>query len=275
MDAQPPALNLSGMLPDRLIAIKPPRSVSGLSALGMFSFLFLLACAVWSFVGADVLRDWRIGSDPVATRDARIDSTHCRSWLFVIAACSVSVTDAGGRSRTFRYGYVGEGEDAAQVLRSRDDPELVSTDLGLRHLYGRSLVFAVLAAVLLGAIGAVASGVHQANRTRQAFVALSGHRLTPMVVRIERNNALPPRRRVWIYRYPTETGSTAAMVELHTRERPLFVSKDERWAIAVRGPVGTVPMLLDGNLDTLDLAQEEKVTFLEKCRAELEKQGLI
>jgi hypothetical protein len=279
MDTRPPALDFSGMLPDRPITVRPPRTVGGLSAFGMFSVLFLLACIVWTLVGADVVRDWRIGADPVAAADARVDEAHCRTWLFVFGLCSVSATDtqaAAEHKLTFRYAFLGrESAEPITLLRSRNDPALLTTDLGRRHLNGRTLVLLLLTGVLLGAIAAIASVVHSANRTRQGFAALSRQQLEPTLVEMERNNALPPRRRVWIYRYANSKGSNTAMVELHSRIRPIFVTKDERWAMAVRGPEGTVPMLLDGNLDSLDLAHDEKVVFLEKCRAELEKRGLI
>ena len=279
MDASPPALDLSGMLPDRPITVRPPRTVGALSALGMFSLLFVLACIAWALVGADVMRDWRVGGDPVAAADARVDEAQCRSWLYVFGLCSVSVTDtmaAAERKRTFRYAFIGRGSaEALALLRSRNDPTLLTSDLGLRHLAGRTLVALLLAGVLLGAIAAVASVVHGAGRTRKGFAALSRQQLEPVLVEMERNNALPPRRRVWVYRYDNGDRNGKAMVELHSRNRPIFVTKDERWAIAVRGPEGTVPMLLDGNLDSLDLAREEKAAFFEKCRAELEKRGLI
>lgn len=278
MDAQPPALDFSGMLPDRPISVKPPRTVGALNAFGMFSLLFVLACLVWTLIGADVARDWRVGHDPVAAADARVDEVQCRSWLYMFGLCSVAATDsrdAAERMVTFRYAFIGGSTQAVALLRSRGDAALLTTDLGLRTLLSRTLVLLLLASVLIGAIAALASVVHRANRTRRGFAALNRQQLEPILVEMERNNALPPRRRIWIYRYPGSGGGDTAMVEMHSRNRPIFVTKDERWAIAVRGPAGTVPMLLDGNLDTLDLAQEEKVTFLEKCRAELEKQGLI
>lgn len=279
MDAQPPVLDFSGMLPDRPITVRPPRTVGALSAFGMFSLLFALGCLLWTLVGADVARDWRVGGDPVAAADARVDDVHCRSWLYIFGLCSVTATDsrnAAERVVTFRYAYIGRGPaPAVALLRSRGDAALLTTDLGLSTLASRTLVLLLLAGVLIGAIGALASVVHRANRTRRGFAALNRQHLEPILVEMERNNALPPRRRIWIYRYPGSGGGDTAMVEMHSRNRPIFVTKDERWAIAVRGPAGTVPMLLDGNLDTLDLAHEEKVAFLEKCRAELEKQGLI
>lgn len=279
MDAQPPALDFSGMLPDRPISVKPPRTVGALNASGMFFLLFVLACLVWTLIGADVVRDWRVGRDPVAAADARVDEVQCRSWLYVFGLCSVATTDsrdAAERNVTLRYAFIGrESTEAVALLRSRGDAALLTTDLGLRTLLSRTLVLLLLAGVLVGAIAALASVVHRANRTRQGFAALNRQHLEPILVEMERNNALPPRRRIWIYRYAGSEGSDTAMVELHSRNRPIFVTKDERWAIAVRGPAGTVPMLLDGNLDTLDLAQEEKVAFLEKCRAELERRGLI
>jgi hypothetical protein len=62
---------------------------------------------------------------------------------------------------------------------------------------------------------------------------------------------------------------------MNRKERPIFLSRDERWALAVRSSAGAPSLLLDGNLKCLDLSQDEKVAFFEACRAKLRERGLI
>ena len=96
-----------------------------------------------------------------------------------------------------------------------------------------------------------------------------------IAVEIERNNALPPRRRMWVYRYDDAGRQGRTFIELPSRERPLFLTKDERWAVALRGPGGAPPLLLDAGLKCLDLTPSERAAFLEAYRSELEKRGLM
>jgi len=279
MNTRPPQIDFSGMLPDRPITVRPPTTVGRLSALGMFVLLFTIASIVWTLLGADLVRDWRIGRDPVAASDARIEEVRCRSWLYIFALCSISVADGAAaeeKKATIRYAFIGrQGEKAVALVRGRSREARLATDLGLERLYGRTLVLMLIGLALVAAIGAVASVVHKANRQRAAFAGLSRQPLTPVPVEIERSNALPPRRRIWVYLDDHGGRQERTIVEMHSKERPIFLTRDERWALAVRG-LGSAPaLLLDGNLKCLDLSQDEKIAFFEACRAELQKRGLI
>jgi len=279
MNALPPPIDFSGMLPDRPITVRPPTTVGPFSALGMFVLLFAVGCIVWSLLGVDLARDWRLGRDPVAATDARIEEASCRSWLYVFTLCSITVTDgaaAEDKKSTLRYAFIGrQGEKPVTLVRGRSGEARLATDIGLERLYGRTLALMLIGLALFAAIGAVASVVHKANRQRAAFAGLSRQSLTLVPVEIERNNALPPRRRIWVYLDEHDGRRDSTIVEMHSKERPIFLTRDERWALAVRGPGNAPALLLDGNLKCLDLSQDEKVAFFEACRAELQKRGLI
>lgn len=279
MNAQPPQIDFSGMLPERPITVRPPTTVGPFSALGLFVLLFAVACIVWGLLGVDLARDWRLGRDPVAAADARLEEVRCRSWLYVFTLCSIAVIDGASaeeKKSTLRYAFIGRhGEKAVALVRGRSGEAPLATDLGLERLYGRTLVLMLIGLALVAAIGAVASVVAKANRQRAAFAGLSRQALTLTAVEIERNNALPPRRRIWVYLDGHGGRRERTIVEMHSRERPIFLTRDERWALAVRGPADAPALLLDGNLKCLDLSEDEKVAFFEACRAEFQKRGLI
>jgi hypothetical protein len=169
-----------------------------------------------------------------------------------------------------RYAFFGR-QDQNQImpLRGRSEPSLVSTDAGRDRLLNRSLVAVLILAIPLLAVAAVANVVRNARKTRAAFAGLNREQLKPIVVEIERSNALPPRRRMWVYLYDDAGEKGRTFVEFSSRVRPLFLSEDERWALALRGPPGTVPLLLDQTLSAMDLTEEEKAAFLEATRAQL------
>jgi hypothetical protein len=279
MNARPPQIDFSGMLPDRPITVRPPTTVGPLSAFGMFVLLFAVGCIVWSLLGVDLARDWRLGPDPVAAADARIEEVRCRSWLYVFTLCSISVADGAAAEEnkpTLRYAFIGrQGEKPVTLVRGRSGEAQLATNIGLEGLYNRTLVLMLIGLVLVAAIGTVASVVYKANRQRAAFAGLSRQPLTLVAVEIVHNNLLLPRQRAWVYLDEHGGRRERTIVEMNRKERPIFLSRDERWALAVRSSAGAPSLLLDGNLKCLDLSQDEKVAFLEACRAKLRERGLI
>jgi hypothetical protein len=269
MSAAKPDVDLSGALPGRPVAVRRvPQTMGPVAMLGPFGLLLgLLALVVWG-LGPDVARDWRIRGDAVpAVGDARVEEARCRSWLAVIKVCTITYSEAAGAKRSLWYLYIGApGEESIALQRSRSDPALVTTDVGLERLISRSLTFAVLAGSLLLCLGFAVQAARGGSDLRRGFASLGGQRLTPVVVEIEHKNLVPPRRRLWVYLY--EDGGTAgrAAVELPSKETLVFLTSDERWAVAVRGERGGTPMLLDSKLAALDLTEAEKAAFHAACR---------
>ena len=87
-----------------------------------------------------------------------------------------------------------------------------------------------------------------------------------MVVEIERRNLVPPRRRMWVYLYDDGGKQGRAFIELAAKDIPLFVSADEKYALALRGEAAGAPLLLDSRLDMLDLTETERDAFHAACR---------
>ena len=277
MTAQPPRLDLSNALPPRPITVRPATTVNPYTAGGIFVALYAILAVLWTFLVPDLARDWRLRGDTEIARDVRIEEASCRAWLGFLAFCNIAVNETrdGSEAKTsFRYVFFGR-QDQNQIspLRGRTDPFLLSTDAGADRLWNRGLVAALLLAIPLFSIGAVANVVRNARKTRAAFAGLSREQLEPIAVEIERSNALPPRRRMWVYLYDDGGKQGRTFIELSSRARPLFLTEDERWALALRGPPGTVPLLLDQTLSAMDLTAEEKAAFLEACRAQLPALG--
>jgi hypothetical protein len=266
-------MNLADALPKRPVAVKPPQTVAPLGSLGMFALLFTLLGGLLWWLGPDLAIDWRIGGDAVQAADVRIESPRCRSRLAVLNLCDVTLIDergAAGGKRARWYAFIGFGASddlaAVQPLRSASDPGLVSTTLGLGRRTERTLSLALSIALLAACIAALARMIQQSLSNLGAFRGLSGQRLTPVVVDIERHNLVPPRRRLWVYLYDDGGRRERAFIELPSKKRPLFTDSTEKRALALRGERGGIPLLIDARLECLDLTAPEKEAFYAACR---------
>jgi hypothetical protein len=256
-----PTVDLSSLLPRRGIAVRPPASLES-GTLGVIALLLLLLAGLLAALGPDVIGDWRMRGEATVAADVQVREKSCRSWLGVFQFCGVTLENGGSPGRTMWYAFIGGVSDASVTpLRSISDPALITTDLGLNHVRSRLISLLFFAAILLGCLGAAAAVLWSGMRAQRTFAALSGQRMVPVVVEIERNNRMPPRRRLWVYLYEVGGRRERALVEWPSRHQPLFTSLDEKWALALQGERGGVPMLLDSELESLDLTETEKAAF--------------
>jgi hypothetical protein len=264
--------NLADALPRRPIAVRPPQTVGPLALFGVFALLIGCLTGLLWWLGPSLVTDWRVG-DAAPAGDVRVEEARCRSRLLILQFCNVTLAQDGAATaarRTLWYVYLGtKGNERVSALRSRSDPALLSTDLGQEQLLSRSATLALAAALLGLCIGAAVRIGQQGLHSQRAFRALSGQRLTQVVVKIERHNFLPPRRRLWVYRYDDGGGQGRAFIELPSRDRPLFIDASEEHALALRGAGGGAPLLLDAKLACLDLTEAERAAFYEGCREAL------
>jgi hypothetical protein len=277
MDPRSTPPGLAEALPDRSITVRPPPTIGPLSAFGLFALLFaLLAGALW-WLGPDLARDWRIDSDTVEARDARIEEARCRSRLMIFTVCDIAFTDqrASDRSRqTLWYFFIDRASQAPIVLvrpksAPGSDPAAISTNLGLEKFYHRLLALILVVALLVLCIGLSIQMVFQGRATRRALARLSGQRLTPIIVGLEGNITIAHKRRRWTYVWQAGGQTQRAFIELASGNDPLFVTPDGKQALALQGPAGGVPLLLDAKLSSLDLSEVEKDAFFAACRKAL------
>jgi hypothetical protein len=271
--------DFSRALPDRPITVRPPATIGPLSAVGLFTLLIgLLAGALW-WLGPDLLRDWRAGFDVVEARGARIETARCRSRLMIVTVCDITIAGpaAGAARQTLWYFFIDSvGREPIVPLQPRSasgpdpDPETVTTNLGLDKFHHRLLALALVVGLLAFCIVLSVQVVLQGLATRQALLRLSGKRLTPVVVALEGSIPIAHKRRRWTYRWEVAGQQERAFIELSSRTEPLFVTLDGKRALALRGPDGGVPLLLDAQLSTLDLTEAEREAFFAACRAALD-----
>ena len=261
---------LAAALPRRPIVVQPPAS-GQLGYLALLALLFAILAGILAWLGPDLTRDWNIRDATAAADSARIEETRCRTWLGVLSFCHIAVADpaAGTEAqRTLRYAFIGRaGEQPIQLQRSRSDPSLLTSDLGLERVLSRLITLVLFCAVPLFAMRVTVVTHENAEKALRAFAAMSGRRLTPVIVEIERKNFVPPRRRLWVYLHDGESGRERAHIEWPARDRPLFTSEEEKWAVALKGERDGPPLLLDAGLTCLDLTDAERAAFYEGLRA--------
>lgn len=264
MSAQPAPNNLAELLPRRHIAVRLPPAAEG-GTISVIMMLLVLLGGVVAWLGPAIVSDWRMREDAVAATDLRVRDARCHSWLAALKFCNATLVaakgdDAGERTLWYVF-FGGTGDQAMAPLRSGSDASRVSTDLGLEKVHSRLITLLLFAGIVASCIGVAAAMLRRGREAQRAFFAMSGQRLEPVVVEIERNNLMPPRRRLWVYVYQEGGRRERALAEWPSRQQPLFTSLDEKRALAIRGDEGGRPMLLDVNLQCLDLTDAERAAF--------------
>jgi hypothetical protein len=262
----PSQTSLAELLPRRPIIVRPPSTVEG-GTVGVILLLLIGLGGVVAALGPDIANDWRMRHDAVVAPDVRVREAQCRSWLGVLRFCNFTLAtgegDGAHDERRLWYAFFGGADDQAVVARrSASDASRVGTDLGLAKVFSRLLVLLLLAGIVLFCIAVAATVLWRGISSRRAFAAMSGQRLMPVVVEIERNNRLPPRRRLWVYLYEKGGKPERGLAEWPSNRQPLFTTLNEGWALALRGDRDSgMPMLLDADLACLDLTEAERAAF--------------
>lgn len=273
---------ISAALPSRPLRVRPPAMVGVSSTAAVFAMLFGLIAAVLWWLGPDLLADWRIGRDVVEARQATLGEAGCRRRILIFTVCDVTFTEAGSAgtgagSRRLAYVFIGAaGSEPITLLRERSAvdarPEAITTNLGLARFHQRLLTLALIVGFLALCVAGSAQMMLAGARARRSLLGLSGQKLSALIVRMESGIPVATRQRRWSYAYEDGSGETQrASVELPTRLGPLFVTADRKRALALQGPGGGVPLLLDAQLSALDLSDAEKEAFFAACRAALER----
>jgi hypothetical protein len=268
--------DLAHALPDRPITVRPPATMGPKSSIGIFVLLFGLLAGALAWLGPDLARDWRIGGEVVEARGARIEQARCRSRLVLVTVCDIAFLDeraATPARETLWYFFIDTAGREPVVLvrpKSGGDAAALTTNLGLDKFYHRLLALVLIVGLLLFCIALTVQVVFQGHATRAALARLSGQRLTPVIVTLESKIPIAHKRRRWTYLWDGDGGrQERAFIELSTRSDPLYVTPDGKRALALAGPDGGVPLLLDASLSALDLSEGEKEAFFAACRRSL------
>ena len=273
MPPSPATPDFSSALPNRPITVRPPHTIGPLSTFGLFAMLFgLLACALW-WLAPDLARDWRIDGEVARAEGARIEEARCRSRLVLLTVCDITFLDERRADppagRCGISSSTGPSASRSCWCRSKSagasDPRAISTNLGLDKLYHRLLALTLIVALLVFSIALSIQLLWQGVVTRRVLVGLSGQRLHPVVVTLEGSIPIAHKRRRWTYLYDRDGSQERAFIELATSNDPLFVTPDGKQALALCGPDGGVPLLLDAKLASLDLTEAERAAFFAVC----------
>jgi len=127
-----------------------------------FVFVCIMLVIPGSYAGPQLYADMRGGGWEPA-RDLQLRSANCTRWSLIVSTCSVDFASTREPDRaqprlqylTF-FSWSGQ---RARLVRSKRDPLLVTTSLGVEHMVDRQVTFAAYAALALFILGAAALGL--------------------------------------------------------------------------------------------------------------------
>lgn len=122
------------------------------ATLGLLMFAGILV-AMMVYTGPALLTDWQVHASAQPAEHGHVVKGSCSTRL-VFAICDVTVENrdpSGTVTRDMNYIFtdIHFGSYRAGVMLDPARPGLITTDLGLDHLWNRTITFAVATAVLL------------------------------------------------------------------------------------------------------------------------------
>lgn len=134
--------------------------------------LSLMGAIGW-WLGPNLWNDWRTGDNWTVDRLGSITKGSCES-KFIFMACDAHLTAIDGRNAEIAYVFIDfhSGDYETDVLQSTENPNILSTDLGIEHLTSRLITFSLLQLVFVVFIGFLVRQMGRAmkNRKTQAIV---------------------------------------------------------------------------------------------------------
>lgn len=248
--------------PRRSLVLKPGRGATGGWLMGLLGlllfggFLALLAAEVVP----EIRDDFAIRDGAQSGSGARIVEGRCRSRLFLLQNCEITVSwrgkdGSGTRKLTYFFVEPHMGSWNAQAMMDPRRPDLVTTDLGLERLWNRvataigGAVFSV--ALIVGLFIAARRGQSARNRVK----ALSGRVLEPVPVLFRGTGQGP----TWIVQ--DERGATSEW-PVRKSDKPFMLDPARGLVLALRDPAGGPAFPLDEKLRFVMLSPEERARIL-------------
>jgi hypothetical protein len=250
---------LDAPFPVRPLNVKPLKPQK-LELLLVASVFFL--AAGWFFsvqFGPDLIRDIRIGNSAVAAPKAIMTLGKCRARALFVYWCDIPIAN-GSSHIELHYFFVDEpsAKFSAAVLGAKDNPQDLTTDLGLEKLWNRAAVLGVILLFCVSPVIILPATWMRNRRTGRDFASLSDQGLQFIAVTLQsRRN---PKSTQWQYKVPGRRRWLPVGVTMPYGASPFFLDPWARTALAVTPQIDpeATPMLLDADLTTLDLTEAER-----------------
>lgn len=249
-------MNVLDVFPTRPLQVK---RIGISSFMGWFVILvgFGIGGGLAWWQAADLWRDYRISTNYEIAADARITNGECKTRKAIFTDCSATITDAGGAksrvSMMFVDLHIGGYETA--VVRSRENPGLMTLELGVDKITDRVLTF--LGFVGLFVVLALAGVVMVVRAMMLKRAVAQPVAMRPVVAEVLEET------RTWLnhtvkYSYSLDGKTRKATGFLKKQETPFFLDDGGRRALAIVPATTSTPILLDDGLDMLDLTDQER-----------------
>ena len=250
--------------PSRPLRARPPFSITGV----LWTILAILMVAamlgyVVSWVAPDLATDWQVRDVAVPIQGSDLSDGSCDSKMF-IHSCDATLTAStgDGQSITRRVRYVfGSftlGNFTAQVVADPKRPQWLTTDLGLDHIWNRTVTMIVAVCLLIAAVLGGIYGIMQAVRARASWRRAE---LVPLPL-----NLLGRQRTsggvVWTVR--ADNGTTAQWT-MARRAKPFVLGPADR-VLGLATRTGQSLMPLDDRLRWVELSSAERDVVLQAQR---------
>ncbi|QEN87357.1 hypothetical protein FZC33_13925 [Labrys sp. KNU-23] len=218
---------------------------------------FAFAGGIGWWQAEDLWRDYKISRNYEIADDARISNGECKTRKLIFTDCSATIIAADGARNRVEMMFVDmhAGGYETGVVRSREDPRLLTLELGVEKITDRILTFLAFVGgfAVLGIAGLAM--LFKASRLRRAVAK-------PVVMRPVVAKVLT-QTRTWLnhtikYEYSLDGKTRKATSILKKNEIPFFLDTEERQVLAVVPQTTSTPILLDAGLETLDLTDEER-----------------
>lgn len=234
---------------------------------GIFSYLFGLALlGLAGFMGylqlPGILDDWKISQNPVVVADSTIRGGKCETQTIMFVSCEARVTytvksKAFERQVSFWFLDPRGNDYDVEVVRSGDRPQIATLSLGLEMLWNRILLVTVLIGLIALSGLALFRVGWRADRVRT--LAKRELPLTPIAVTVTANKKVIGAR-TFAYTVPSEGRKRGEVFSARfgRKQEPFWLNSETGEALAVLQEGGTMPILLDAELESVELTPGEK-----------------
>jgi uncharacterized small protein (DUF1192 family) len=253
--------DISGLLPDRPIAVRHP----GFADRIQLPFLALVAALValgtlW-FAGPGLYADYRIKNNPVEVPQAYIADGQCKSRKFTVH-CKAEISYLQGfehRSHKVDFSFmgVGSGDYQTAIVAEKGHPDNITLSLAIDEFWNRVIGFALL--VFFSAAGAVLLVLRFFQISTSLKALQEPARLEPIWARITMQQKKWGKLRIT---YTPASGVKKGVgVSVVGKTETLWTHDDpvhgESFVLAVRHPEARLPVMLDEGFERLELSHEE------------------